>query len=270
MGEIIALVTEAQEKGLLTPEECDGVSITWGDPDSMLKLLEMAAMKQGFGARMAEGSRALAAELGPEAAEMAVQVRGLDLPAHDPRGFHGFALAYATSPRGACHCASMNLYLEQGSAPPLPQIDLEGPFDEQESEGKGYLTARAQELAQIFNSAVVCLFTAVSWQEDSLLTAINAVTGVGYDLDSFMRVGERIWFLKRGMQALFGSGGEDDIMHPRFYQAVEEGPHAGSVPDFELMKSDYYRYRELDENGRISRGKCDALGLEFLAEKLGI
>jgi aldehyde:ferredoxin oxidoreductase len=270
MGEIIALVTEAQEKGLLTPEECDGVAITWGDPDAMLKLLDMAAMKQGFGARMAEGSRALAEELGPEAAVMAVQVRGLDLPAHDPRGFHGFSLAYATSPRGACHCASMNLYLEQGSAPPLTQIDLEGPFDEQSSEGKGYLTARAQELGQIFNSAVVCLFTAVSWQEDMLLTAINAVTGAGYDLESFMRVGERIWFLKRGMQSLWGSGGEEDIMHPRFYQAVEEGPHAGSVPDFDLMKSEYYQYRELDESGGISRGKCEQLDLVFLAEKLGI
>jgi aldehyde:ferredoxin oxidoreductase len=270
MGEVIALVTECQEKGLLKPEECDGVAITWGDPDSMLKLIEMTALNEGFGARMAEGSRALSQEIGGEAPEMAVQVRGLDLPAHDPRGFHGFALAYATSPRGACHCASMNLYLEQGSAPPLPQIDLEGPFDEQSSIGKGYLTARAQELGQIFNSAVVCLFTAVSWQEDMLLTAINSVTGGGYDLDSFMRVGERIWFLKRGIQALFGSGGEDDIMHPRFYKAVEEGPHEGSVPDFDLMKRDYYEYRQLDEQGRISRAKCDELGLGDLADRLGI
>jgi aldehyde:ferredoxin oxidoreductase len=270
MGEVIAMVTECQEKGLLSEEECDGVAITWGDPDAMLKLIDMAASNEGFGARMAEGSRALSREIGGEAPDMAVQVRGLDLPAHDPRGFHGFALAYATSPRGACHCASMNLYLEQGSAPPLPQIGLEGPWDEQSSVEKGYVTARAQELAQIFNSAVVCLFTSVSWQEDMLLTAINSVTGGGYDLDSFMKIGERIWFLKRGIQALFGSGGEDDIMHPRFYQAVEEGPHAGSVPDFELMKSEYYEYRQLDEEGRIGRAKCDELGLGYLADKLGI
>jgi aldehyde:ferredoxin oxidoreductase len=117
---------------------------------------------------------------------------------------------------------------------------------------------------------VVCLFTAVSWQEDMLLTAINSVTGGGYDLDSFMRVGERIWFLKRGIQALFGSGGEDDIMHPRFYKAVEEGPHEGSVPDFDLMKREYYEYRQLDEQGRISRAKCDELGLGDLADRLGI
>ena len=162
MGEIIALVMDAQDKGLLAVDECDGVAATWGDQDAMLKLIEMTAKREGFGARMAEGSRKLAQEIGPGAAEMAVQVRGLDAPAHDPRGFHGFSLAYATSPRGACHCASMNLYMEQGSAVPNPNIDLEGPFDEQSSVGKAYLTARASELGQIFNSAVVCLLTAVS------------------------------------------------------------------------------------------------------------
>lgn len=270
MGEIIALVTECQEKGLLTPEECDGVAISWGDPASMLKLIEMTAAQEGFGARMAKGSQALSEEIGGDAPSMAVQVKGLDVPAHDPRGFHGFSLAYATSPRGACHCASMNLYMEQGSAVPLPQLDLEGPFDEQASEGKGYLTARAQELAQIFNSAVVCLLAAVSWDEDLLVTAINSVTGFGYDLDSFMQVGERIWFIKRAIQELYGVGGDQDVMHPRFYTPVEEGPHAGSVPDFDLMKSDFYEYRKLDESGRLSREKCEELGLGFVADRLGL
>lgn len=270
LGEIIALVMEAQEKGLLSVEECDGVEAKWGDPDAMLKLLEMAARKEGFGARMAEGSRKLAEEIGPEAAEMAVQVRGLDAPAHDPRGFHGFALAYATSPRGACHCASMNLYLEQGSAVAMPQIDLEGPFDEQSSVGKAYLTARASELAQIFNSAVVCLLTAVAWDPDSLVTAMNAVTGWGLDIDSFMEIGERIWAIKRGILALYGSTGEDDVMPKRFGEPVQEGPHEGSIPEFEMMKEEFYEYRGLDENGNLSREVYEKLGLGYLADRLAL
>jgi aldehyde:ferredoxin oxidoreductase len=268
VGEVIALVTECQEKGLLTPEECDGVAVSWGDADAMLRLVEMACGNRGFGARMAEGSRALAASIGGDAPEMAVQVRGLDLPAHDPRGFHGFAIAYATSVRGACHCASMNLYMEQGSAVPMPKLDLEGPFTEQSSEGKAYLTARAQELGQIFNSAVVCLFTAVSWDEDMLLDAMNAVTGFGYDLDGLMAVGERIWFLKRGLQHLFGYGGSEDVMPKRLYTPVEEGPHADSVPDFDLMKREYYEYRSLDDTGTPARGKLEAMGLAALADRL--
>jgi aldehyde:ferredoxin oxidoreductase len=270
MGEIIALVMDAQDKALLSVDECDGVAAAWGDQDAMLKLIEMTAKKEGFGARMAEGSRKLAEEIGPEAAEMAVQVRGLDAPAHDPRGFHGFALAYATSPRGACHCASMNLYMEQGSAVPNPNIDLEGPFDEQSSVGKAYLTARASELGQIFNSAVVCLLTAVSWDVDSLVTAMNAVTGWGLDIDSLMQIGERIWAIKRGILALYGSGGEDDVMPARFGQPVKEGPAEGSIPEFEMMKSEFYEYRKLDESGNLTRGKLEELGLGALADTLGV
>jgi len=270
MGEIIALVMDAQDKGLLAVDECDGVAAAWGDQDAMLKLIEMTAKREGFGARMAEGSRKLAQEIGPGAAEMAVQVRGLDAPAHDPRGFHGFSLAYATSPRGACHCASMNLYMEQGSAVPNPNIDLEGPFDEQSSVGKAYLTARASELGQIFNSAVVCLLTAVSWDVDSLVTAMNAVTGWGLDIDSLMQIGERIWAIKRGILALYGSGGEDDVMPARFGQPVKEGPAEGSIPEFEMMKREFYEYRKLDENGNLTRGKLEELGLGALADKLGV
>jgi aldehyde:ferredoxin oxidoreductase len=270
LGEAIALVTEAQEKGLLTPADCDGIAITWGDAEAMVKLCELAGKNEGFGKRLGEGTKALAESLGPDAADMAVQVRGLELPAHDPRGFHGFSLAYATSVRGACHCASMNLYLEQGSAPALPDLDLEGPFDEQSSIGKAYLTARAQELGQIFNSAVVCLLAAVSWQEEMLVTAINSVTGFGYDLDSFMEVGERIWFIKRGLQFLFGSTGAEDICPPRLMQPVKEGPHEGSIPEFDMMLREFYEYRELDAEGRPTRAKLEKLDLAGLADKLGV
>ena len=269
-GEAIAVVIECQEKGLLEPAECGGISLDWGDPDGIIKLIELTVSNEGFGARMAGGSRELAESVGGGAPAMAVQVRGLDLPAHDPRGFHGFAVAYATSVRGACHCASMNLYIEQGSNVPLPKIDLEGPFDEQSSTGKAYVTARAQELAQIFNSAVVCLFTACSWDEDQILDAMNAVTGFGYDLDGLMAVGERVWFIKRGLQFLFGSTGEDDVMPPRIGVPVEEGPHAGSIPDFDLMKSEYYEYRKLDADGRPTRGKLEELGLGSLADRLDV
>lgn len=268
MGETIALVTECQEKGLFSPQDCDGISIAWGDPNNMLRLIDSTARREGFGARMAEGTRKLARSIGVEASGMAIEVRGLELPAHDPRGFHGFAMAYATSVRGACHCASMNLYIEQGSAAPLPKIGLEGPFEEQSSEGKAFLTARAQELGQMYNSAIICILAAVPWDEDLILGAVNSVTGFGYDLDDLMRVGERAWYLKRGLQFLFGSTAQEDQVPPRILEPVEEGPHAGSVPDFELMKREFYELRELGEDGLPTREKLDKLGLSYLAGKL--
>lgn len=269
LGEVIALVTECQEKGLLTEEDCDGVAITWGDPDAMIRLVEMTGENEGFGARMATGSRDLAESIGGEAPDLAVQVRGLELPAHDPRGFHGFAIAYATSVRGACHCAATH-FIEQGASVPYAKLGLDEQLDEQSSIGKAYLTARAGELTQVFNAAVICLFTAAALDEDMILTAMNAVTGFDYDLDGLMQAGERIWFIKRGLQYLFGATDADDVMPPRIGVPVEEGPHAGSVPDFDLMRREFYEYRGLDSEGRPTREKLEELDLALLADRLEI
>ncbi|MBI5231332.1 MAG: hypothetical protein HY876_04105, partial [Coriobacteriales bacterium] len=61
--------------------------------------IEALATRSGdVGDRMAEGSRSLAESFGrPEAA---MQVKGLELPAYDPRGMQGQGLGYATSNRG--------------------------------------------------------------------------------------------------------------------------------------------------------------------------
>jgi len=40
------------------------------------------------------------------AQDIAMHVKGLELPAYDPRGSTGMALAYATSDRGGCHLRS--------------------------------------------------------------------------------------------------------------------------------------------------------------------
>ncbi len=270
MGEIVAVVTECQEKGLLTHGDCDGIEIDWNDPVNMLKLIDLTVTNKGFGAKMALGSKRLTEWIGGEAPAMAVQVRGLDQPAHDPRGFHGFAIAYATSVRGACHCASSNLYLEQGAGKLLPKFDLGGPFDEQVSEGKGYMTARAQDIGQLFNSAVICVLTAIAWTDDQLIDAMNVVTGFGYDAKGFLRTGERAWFVKRGLQQLWGSSGADDTMPPRIGTPVQEGAAAGSIPNMELMKKDFYEERQLDEQGLLTRGKLDELNLTTLVERLGV
>jgi aldehyde:ferredoxin oxidoreductase len=42
------------------------------------------------------------------------------------------------------------------------------------------------------------------------------------------------------------------------------------VPDFALMKREYYEYRDLDEDGRVSRDKLEKLGLAALADRMAL
>ena len=269
LGETIAVVAEAMEKGLLDPDEV-GLEVTWGDPDSMLRLVEMTGNMEGFGKKIALGSRKLAQEIGEEALPMAVEVRGLELPAHDPRGFHGYALSYATSVRGACHCASINLYIEGGMQVPMEDVGLGGPYAEQESEGKGFVTARSQELGQLYNSAVLCVFCTFNYDGQMLLDAVNAVTGFDYSMEELLQVGERIWTIKRGLQFLMGSDKSEDVVPERITTPVEEGAHAGSIPDLDLMLKEFSEVRDLDDEGRPSRAKLESLNLAELADRLGV
>ena len=57
---------------------------------------------------MAEGTQRLAAEIGRGSEQFAMQVKGLELPMHDPRLKAGMGLGYAVAPVGADHM--MNIH----------------------------------------------------------------------------------------------------------------------------------------------------------------
>ncbi|GAG27855.1 unnamed protein product, partial [marine sediment metagenome] len=86
-GASIALAMEAYEKGLLTAEDTGGLELEWGNAEAILQLVEQIARRQGLGDVLADGVRAAAERLGPEAEEMAIHAKGLAVAMHDPRAF---------------------------------------------------------------------------------------------------------------------------------------------------------------------------------------
>ncbi len=102
MGVSLAFVCEALERGWLTPAEV-GVPFGWGDWRGMLKLVEMTARREGFGARLAEGAWRLAESVHPEGTRLVYAVKRLELPAHSARALKGLSIGYATATRGGSH-----------------------------------------------------------------------------------------------------------------------------------------------------------------------
>ncbi|MDP2971034.1 MAG: aldehyde ferredoxin oxidoreductase C-terminal domain-containing protein, partial [Deltaproteobacteria bacterium] len=113
-GAAIAFAYECYEKGIISRRDTDGLELTWGNIDPALKLIEMITERKGIGGILAEGTREAARILGKGTQEFTVEVKGLEAPMHDPRGWHGMGLGYAVSTRGACHLQHMTLYVEQG------------------------------------------------------------------------------------------------------------------------------------------------------------
>ncbi len=253
MGSVLAALMEAQERGMISREET-GLDFSWGNMESALEAIRLTAAREGFGERMAAGSKALAEELG--APELAVTVRGLDFPAHDPRGYHGYGLAYAMGARGACHLNSTNLLIEGGMGS-WPEIGLKGPYKGMTSKGKAELTWKCLAVGQLFNSLCMCEFIGAFLSLNDQVEMMRATTGFDWTLDELMQCGWRIWYLKRHILNLRGSGRNDDVLPPRALTPTQEGANAGSVPNMEKMLEEFYELAGLDEEGRVPPEKLE-------------
>jgi aldehyde:ferredoxin oxidoreductase len=259
-GATIAFAIEATERGLLES------SLSWGNAAEILETVDAIAFRRGLGDLLAEGSARAAARIGPDAAELAITVKGLELPMHSPRAYHGLGIGYATAPRGACHNAA-NVYLEMGGVL-YPELGLKDAWSEQSSVGKALVSAVGQDYACVQNAACFCLLNNLNFTVAELVEALSAVTGFPFTVEEIAQTGERLWQLKRGINSLLGAAAADDCLPPRLLLPLEDGPTVGSVPDMALMLREFYALRDLDAEGRPSRARLQQLGLHALADAL--
>jgi len=219
-GSIIAYATEAFQEGLITTKDTGGLELSWGNPETLVRLIEMIAHREGFGDELAEGVRALSDKYGGK--EFAIHVKGLEAPMHDPRALWAMALTYATGVRGACHVNDDNLNAELGNVS-FRDVGVKD-TKAQRREGKAAQTVAAQAYGMIAGSAVICLYA--WWSMDGIKIVrdmINAVTGFGYSTDELMELGNRIWYLKRGIDNICGVTREDDTLPERILMPHIEG-----------------------------------------------
>jgi aldehyde:ferredoxin oxidoreductase len=266
-GSTVAFMMECFENGLLGSKDLGDLKLTWGNVDAVIEIVKKIAGREGIGNRAAEGSQAMSAAFDPSAAHYAVTVKGLELPMHDPRAFHGLGLAYMNSNRGACHLQHAVQAVEQGMVS-WPEIGLAEDYPATESRGKGEMVCISENVGQMANAACVCHFVHWAMGLDCLLDGFNAVTGHGFSMDQFLLAGRRAWILKRALNNMMGVSSKNDRLPRRILTPLSDGAAAGSVPDEDLMRSEYYRIRGLNERGFPTSRSLQSLGLEFLQKKL--
>jgi len=266
-GCTIAFAIDCYEAGILTDADTDGLKLNWGNADAVIELVKKIAAREGFGDTLAEGSRAAAEKIGKGAADLTAEVKGLEAPMHDPRAFHGLGLAYAMSIRGACHLSHVDLFAEQGGIV-MPEAGIEGPYEAQSSDGKAQLVFATENLGAFLQSTGMCMFGSAPLDLDDLTNMMNATTGYGYSKEDLLKIGEKLWMLKRALNNMMGVRIEDDKLPKKILTATKEGGQAGSVPDIEMMMKEYYDIRGLDMQGLPKKERLAELGLADIAEKL--
>lgn len=265
-GGTVAWLNEAAGKGLVSKEQLGGVDLKWGDADAVIAIVKMICARDGIGDILADGSRAASKKLG-FGEDFLVEVKGLEAPMHDPRAFWGMGLDYATGNRGACHVNTANLLHEFGFCF-YPGIGLGEESPPHQVEGKAFDVMTAQNMGSFFNSLCICNFPAMPWDENDFLNSLNYSTGFGFTLESMIETGARIWLLKRGINCLLGITRADDRLPARLLTPLSEGATADLAIELQPMLADWYKARDIDEQGRPSRATLEKHGLKALADKL--
>lgn len=230
-GSVIAFAFECYENNLLIKSDIDGLDLRFGNIDTMLTLIEKIAQREGLGNILADGVRRAAQKIGKGADKFALEIRGLEQPMHDPRAYHGLALTYATSPRGACHTNDMNLMIEMGISK-YPELSIKGGYSSLSSERKADVTVKSQNLGMIYSSAVMCYFVVSMLSADDIRDMIKVVCGWDISLDEMMKIGERIWHLKRGINTLCNP---NDYTLDKLPERIKNPYLEGSLPGIEKI-----------------------------------
>ena len=116
-GVSIAFAMECRERGLLSPEDMEGLEdLEFGNGEALVRAVEMIARREGFGDFLAEGTAHMAERIGQGSEAFAMVARGQEYPMHMPRVKYGLALGYTVSPTGAEHMNNVmdHLYVDEG------------------------------------------------------------------------------------------------------------------------------------------------------------
>jgi aldehyde:ferredoxin oxidoreductase len=249
------------EMGVISEVEV-GFPLHWGDTGAAARLLHLAARREGIGEWLAQGARRFAAHFGVE--EEAVQVNGLEVPYHDPRGVSGIGLVYATSPRGACHNKSDYFFVDWGQADPALGLEY---YDKQAGAEKAANVARHQNWRSAVDSLVMCIFCNLS--PEMVAALVNAACGYECRVADLLTCGERGWTLKRVINHRLGLTRQNDKLPKALLEPLGDGPVAGYVPDIQGMLAAYYKARHWDEQtGKPSPEKLCELDLNWVVKDI--
>jgi len=246
VGNTIGCAMELVQRGKLE------APLRFGETKSLLELLDDIAFGRGLGSEMGEGARSFASRYG--APELAMHVKGLELPAYDPRGAQGHALGYATSNRGGCHLRAYMIGPEILGTPVRVDRDL--------TEGKPQLVILLQNLSAAVDSLVLCRFTTFAWSVEDYTELLSAAVGQPIKPETLLVTGERIWNLERLFNLREGFTAKDDRLPARFSSPLPDGSSRQRVVHLDAMLTEYYRLRRWDREGRPTKSLLKYLNIE--------
>ncbi len=272
-GSTIAFSMECYERGLLTREHTGGLEINFGDADLIVELIEKIAQREGIGDLLAEGTRNIAQKLGQGSEHFAMQVKGLELPAYDPRAAKICGLGYVSANRGGDHITS---YVEAPTFIDVPLLLIEDssikdPFIADPAEAR--VVIDMENALTALDAIGCCKFMGMGLTSQDMVDLITHATGWDFTIEEYVACGERNYNLARAFCIREGIDRRNDTLPERLmHDPLPSGPAEEMFIEREIMeemKDAYYDFRGWDKvSGIPTTEKLTDLGLEDLAADL--
>jgi aldehyde:ferredoxin oxidoreductase len=258
-----ALVADAAEfaRACGAADGPDGGSFApvFGNARALVPLVGAMARGEGaLGLALASGAQRLAERYGHPDAAMAV--KGMEIPAYDPRVTWTQALSYMITARGGCH-------LQGGYSAPIAFCAGYGEFPGIKSEGAALVARNFAYQNTAYDVLGVCAFAGFSVTLDEYANMLNDVTGLGMKASDLETVSHRVLTLERLFNLLCGFTPENDWLPERFYNdpiTVEEGTVVCPEGEFHAMRAEYYESLGWDERGVPRATTIQELGLDAI------
>lgn len=265
-GNTIGFAFELYEKGLLTKKDTDGLELKYGNYKAMIELVKKIARREGIGDLLAEGTMRVAAKIGKGAEAFAINAKGLELPAYEPRGAKSLGFNYATSNIGGSHSYGYATQEVFGASYPR-RVDR---FAEEENAD---IVVFNQNNVAAGEVGIACSFSRGWFPQlyDKLLmaaTGIDKIANRGF----LLQVGERIVNLERAFIVREGFGREQDTLPQRM---LSEPLHTRGAPgegqmirNLDKFLDQYYELRGWTPQGIPSPEKLNELGLGYAVKDM--
>jgi aldehyde:ferredoxin oxidoreductase len=277
-GATISWAFEAFNEGNLTLDDTDGLDLTWGNADSMVKLTERIAKREGFGDLLAEGSERAAKKFGRGTEAYLITFKGQEAPAHMPRVKRSLAVIYATNPFGADHQSSEHDPAIEGDFEFYSdRLAVLGFTEEQAarslSDEKIRFAMTSQHMYSTMDSLNLCQFVyGPAWQlygPDDMVELVRAVTGwEDVSFEELQIVGERRLNMMRMFNAREGIDRKADVVPDKLFKPLKGGVSDGWKLDRDEVEAALDKYFEFCgwdvETGIPTTAKLEELDLDWV------
>ncbi len=254
-GNVIQWAMETYERDILTKKDTDGIDLTFGNSEALVKTVEMIGYRKGkIGNLLAEGVKRAAEKVGKGSWKWAIcNSKGLEQSSVETRSAKSYALAFAVNPRGPDHLHT-ETFAEFGASPEAIAL-IEKITGDKKWASPRYIEFRPEivrwheDCYAVTDSLGFCAFTstaAYGVTPSNMAEMFTFATGIPMTENEIMLAGRRIVTLEKCFNIREGADRKlDDLPWRLMHEPVASGPTKGFVNSEEEMNGMLDKYYTL-------------------------